>query len=74
MNASNRCCLHTTTILQAVVTTAKLAALWGIDTAEPDADSMNFQRVAVNDAGLADEIIGQCAPAEGASTAPMFGA
>jgi hypothetical protein len=36
-----------------------LAALRGVDTPKPDARSMNLKRVAVDYAGLSDEIIRQ---------------
>ena len=52
------CCLRPTTILQTVFAAAQLAALRRVDTPEPDADSMNFQCVAINDAGLTSNIIG----------------
>lgn len=52
--------LSTTPILQTVVATAQLAALRCIDAPEPDAHSMYFQCVAVDNTGLADKIVGQC--------------
>src|SRR5262249_45228093 len=53
------CGLCATTVLQTVLAAAELAAFWRVDTPEPNADSMNFQRVAINDAGLTNKIIGQ---------------
>jgi hypothetical protein len=42
------------TILQAVLAPAKLAALGRVNAPEPDARSVDFKSVAVDDAGLAD--------------------
>jgi len=53
------CCLRAAAILQTILAAASLAALRRVDTPEPDPVSVNFQRVAVNDAGLTDKIIGQ---------------
>jgi hypothetical protein len=53
------CCLRTTTILQTVIAAAELTAFRRVDTPEPDTDPMNFQRVAINNAGLTDKVIGQ---------------
>ena len=46
-------------IADAVLAAAQLAALGRIDAPKPDARSMDFQRVAVDDAGLTNKIIGQ---------------
>lgn len=54
------CGLRAAAILQTVLAAAQLAALRRVDTPEPDAYSMNFQRIAINDAGLTNKIIGQC--------------
>src|SRR6516165_7774144 len=58
------CGLRATTVLQTVLAAAELAALRRVDTPKPNADSMNFQGVAINDAGLTDKIIGQRAARE----------
>ena len=42
-----------------VFAAAQLAALRRVDTPEPDADSMNFQCVAINDTGLTNKVISQ---------------
>ena len=53
------CRLRAATILQTVLTAAQLTAFRRVDTPKPNADSMNFQGVAINDAGLTNKIIGQ---------------
>ena len=53
------CGLRATTVLQTVLAAAELAAFRRVDTPEPNANSMNFQRVAIDDAGLTNKIIGQ---------------
>ena len=55
------CRLRATTILQTVLAAAQLAAFGRVDTPEPNARSMYFQRVAVNDAGLTHKIVGHAA-------------
>jgi hypothetical protein len=50
--------LRTATVLQTVFAAAQLAALRCIDAPKPDPRSMYFQRVAVNNAGLSDKVIG----------------
>src|ERR1700742_1177786 len=52
------CCPRATAILRTVLAAAKLAAFRGIDTPKADTSSMNLQRIAVNDAGLANKIVG----------------
>jgi hypothetical protein len=52
------CRLRATTILQTVLAAAQLAAFGRVDTPEPNARSMYFQRVAVNGAGLTHKIVG----------------
>jgi len=49
--------LRAATILQAVFAAAELTALRSIDTPKPDARSMYFKRIAVDNAGLSNEII-----------------
>ena len=46
-------------ILQAILTPAELGALRRVDPPKADARAMDFQRVAVDDAGLPGEIIGE---------------
>jgi hypothetical protein len=53
------CSLRAAAILQTVLAAAQLAALRRVDAPEPDAHSMNFQRIAINDAGLTNKIIRQ---------------
>ena len=55
------CRLRAAAILQAILAAAELSAFRRVDTPEPDAYAMNFQRVAIDDAGLTNEFIGQCA-------------
>jgi hypothetical protein len=45
--------------LQTVLAAAQLAAFRRVNTPEPNAHSMNFQRIAIDDAGLPNKIIGQ---------------
>ena len=54
-------CLGATVILRTVVAAAQLAALRRVDAPKPDTRSVNLQRVAVDDAGLTNKIIGQSA-------------
>jgi hypothetical protein len=54
------CCLSTTAILQTVLAAAQLGTFGRVNAPEPDADAMNFQSVAVDDAGLTNEFIGHC--------------
>jgi hypothetical protein len=49
--------LGATAILQAVLASAELTAFGGVDPPEPDTRPVDFQRVAVDDAGLAGEIL-----------------
>jgi len=51
--------LRSTTILQAILSPAKLAAFWSVDAPQPYARSVNFQGVAVDDAGLPGQIVGR---------------
>src|SRR5262249_12482787 len=53
------CGLRAATILQTVLAPTELATLRRVDTPKPNTDSMNFQGIAINDAGLTNEIIGQ---------------
>jgi hypothetical protein len=50
-------------VLLTVFAAAKLAALGCIDAPKPDADAVNFQRIAINDAGLPGHVVGQGNPA-----------
>ena len=52
-------CFRATSILQAVFAPAELAALWRVNAPKADARSVDFQRIAVDDAGLPGEIVGQ---------------
>jgi hypothetical protein len=56
-------CLRTAPVLLTVFAAAKLAALGRIDAPKPDPGAVNFDRVAVNDAGLSRHIVGQGDPA-----------
>src|SRR5262252_3750884 len=47
------------TILQTVVAAAQLSALWCVDSPQADSRAVNLQRVAVDDAGLPDQVISQ---------------
>ena len=51
--------LGTAPILQAVIAPTKLAALRRIDSPEANARPVNFQRVAIDDAGLPYQVIGE---------------
>ena len=51
--------LRPAAILQAILAPAELAAFRRIDPPQADARAMDFQRVAVDDAGLPREIIGE---------------
>jgi hypothetical protein len=53
------CSLRAAAILQTVLAAGQLAALRRVDAPEPDAHSMNLQRIAINDAGLTNKIIGE---------------
>ena len=47
---------------QAVLPAAELAALWRIDTPQPNARAVDLDRIAVDYASLADEIVGRRTP------------
>ena len=49
--------LRSTTILQAILSPAKLAAFWSVDAPQPDARSVDFQGVAIDYAGMTRQII-----------------
>jgi hypothetical protein len=49
--------LRSAALLQAVVTTAELCRLWRVDAPQSDMCSMNFQRVAVNNTGLPNQVV-----------------
>jgi hypothetical protein len=51
--------LRSAPILQAVFSPAKLAALWSVDAPQPYSRPVNFQGVAVDDAGLPGQIAGR---------------
>lgn len=59
------CGLRTTPVLLAIFASTELGALGCIDAPEPDAVAVDFQRVAIDDACLADEIIGEAGAAGG---------
>ena len=59
--------LRTTSIPLAIFASAELGALGCIDAPEPDVVAVDFQRVAIDDACLAVEIIGEAAPQEAPS-------
>jgi hypothetical protein len=44
-------------ILEAVLASAKLAAFTRVDATQPDACSVDFQRVAIDDAGLTRQVV-----------------
>jgi len=46
-------------IWRAVIATAKLTAFRRVDAPETDQRSVNFQRIAVDDTGLPNQIIGE---------------
>ncbi|WP_308444451.1 hypothetical protein [Bradyrhizobium sp. RD5-C2] len=50
------CCLRTATILDAVVAATKLIAFWRVDAPQTNALTVDIDRVAVSDAGLAGQI------------------
>jgi len=50
--------LRSATIWQAIFSPAKLAAFWSVDAPQPYSCPVDFQGVAVDDAGLASEIVG----------------
>jgi hypothetical protein len=51
--------LGTAPILQAVLAATKLAAFWRIDPPQADPGPMDFQRIAIDDAGLPRKITGK---------------
>src|SRR5947207_7747591 len=52
--------LRAASIMQAVLASAELTALWCVDTPEANARPVEFQRVAGDDAGLASDFGSQC--------------
>jgi len=51
------CCLRAALILQALIVATKLTTLGRVNSPQANARPVNFERVAVNDAGLPGEII-----------------
>jgi hypothetical protein len=50
-------CLRAASVLQAFIVPTELRGFWRVDTPKPDSGAVNFERVAVDYAGLSGQIV-----------------